>query len=76
MLEKSSEHLRNSLIMLEIGRKSFGNHCWPCFEVVENLSTLTFGYRWKSSENLRNLLEPSAIFGSLSKPSAIFGSRR
>ena len=46
MFKKSSEHLQYSLIMvnnaqdwLEIGWKSFGNHCQPCFEVVKNLST-------------------------------------
>ena len=42
--------------MLEIGWKSFGNRCWPCFKVVENLSTPSvifgshreiFGSRWK-----------------------------
>ena len=50
--EKSSEHLRNSSIMLEIGNR------WPCFEVVENLSTpsVIFGIRQE-------------IFGNLRKPS-------
>ena len=32
------EYIPNYLIMLKIGRKSFGNR-WPCFELVENLST-------------------------------------
>ena len=53
--------------MLEIGWKSFVNHCRPIFEVVENLSTpsaIIFESQWK----------PSAIFGSLPKSSAIFGS--
>ena len=59
--EKSSEHLRNSLIMLEIGWKSFGNR-WPCFKVVKNLSTssVNFGRR--------------RIFDNLRKSSKIFGN--
>ena len=73
MFEKSSEHLQNSLIMLEIGWKSFGNHCRPCFEVIENLSTHSvivgshrkiFGSCWK----------PLAMFGSLLKSLAVFRS--
>ena len=70
---KSWEHLRNSLIMLEIGKH------WPCFEVVENLSTPSvifgrrreiFGNLWKSSEIFSNLLKSSENFGNLPKPSA------
>ena len=70
---RSPEHLRNSLIWLEIGWKSFGNR-WPCFEVVENLSTPSvifgscreiFGNLWKSSGNLWKLLE-IFFFGSVS----------
>ena len=47
--EKSSEHLRNSSIMLEIGNR------WSCFEVVENLSTpsVIFGIRQEIFSNLR-----------------------
>ena len=63
--EKSSEYLRNSLIMLGIGWKSFGNRCRPCFEVVENLSVrlVIVRSRWE-------------IFGNLLKYSFIFGSHR
>ena len=75
---KNSIHFsrrRNSLIMLKIGWKSFGNRCRPCFYVIKNLSTplvntgscrKIFGSRWK----------PLVIFGSLSKSSAIFGSHQ
>ena len=44
--EKSSEHLRNSLIMLEIGWKSFGNRCWPYFEVIVILLCIYFTLRF------------------------------
>ena len=73
--EKLSEHLRNSLIMLEIDWKSLGNCCPPCFEVIENLSTplvivgsclKIIGSRWKPSKALRRSFE---IFGNLRKPS-------
>ena len=44
--EKWLEHLWNSLIMLEIGGKSFENR-WSRFEVDENLSatSVIFGSR-------------------------------
>ena len=73
--EKSLEHLQNSLIMLEIGWKFFGNLCWPYFEVIKNISTSLvivrslpkiFGSRWKPSAIFGSLLE---IFDNLQKPS-------
>ena len=54
MFEKSSEHLQNSLIMLEIGWKSFGNR-WPVLK--SSKSFYTFGYLRKSSGNLRHFSE-------------------
>ena len=75
--EMSSEHLRNFLIMLEIGWKSFGNR-WPCFEVVEKLSTPSvifgshreiFGSLRKSSETFSDLRKSSENFDNLRKPS-------
>ena len=74
MFEKSSEHLRNSLIMLEIGWKSFENR-WPCFEVVKNLSTswVNFGRRQKIFDNLR---KSSKILGDLRNSFEIFGNNR
>ena len=61
--------------MLEISWKSFGNHCWPCFEVVKNLSTplVIFGSR---REIFGSCWKPLAIFRTLPKSSAIFRSRR
>ena len=55
MFEKSSEHIRNSLIMLEIGWKSLEIVAGPVLkssEVVENLRKLleTFGDLRKSFE--------------------------
>ena len=57
------EHLRTSLVMHEIGWKSFGN-CWLCFEVIENFYTpsVIFGSRQEIFSNLRKLSE---IFGNL-----------
>ena len=62
-----NEYLPNSLTMLEIGLKSFGNH-WPCLEVVENLSTpsVIFG---SGREIFGDLRESSEIFANLRKPS-------
>lgn len=73
-LEKLSEHLRNSLIMLEIGWKSFGN-CCPCVEVIKNLSTpsVIFGSRREIFDNLR---KSSETFGDLWKSSKNFGNLR
>ena len=65
-VEKSSQHLWNSLIMLEIGWKSFGNH-WPCFEVVENLSTPSVTFA-SCGEIFGNFQKSLKIFGNLRKP--------
>ena len=76
-----NEYLPNSLIMLEIGLKSFGNH-WPWLEVVENLSTpsVIFGSQWEFFGNLRklseNLRRSSDIFGDFQKSSEIFANLR
>ena len=53
--------------MLENGWKSFGNR-WPCFEVVQNLSTssVIFGSHWEIFGNLRKWSE---MFRELRKPS-------
>ena len=50
--------------MLKIGWKSFGNR-WPCFEVIENLSTpsVIFGSQREIFSNLRKLSEN--LWGSL-----------
>ena len=64
--EKSSDHFRDSLIMLEIGWKSFGNHCRLGFKVVKNLST---PYLQKLLETFSNLRKSSEIFDNLWKPS-------
>ena len=71
MFEKASEHLRNSLLMLEIGWKSSGNRK-PCFEVVENYSTTSviFRSRRESSVIFGGRRE---IFGNLQKLPKIFG---
>ena len=68
MFEKSSEHLWNFLIMLKIGWKSFGNCCWPCFEVVEHLSChhwLSSEVVGKSSEFIGNLRQSLEVFRKL-----------
>ena len=57
--------------MLEISWKSFGNHCRPCFEIVENLSTrLVVG---KSSEVVGNLRRSSELFQNLQQSSEAIG---
>ena len=65
-------------MMLEIGWKSYENRCWPCFEVIENLSASSvifesrrkiFGNLWKLLEIFGNLWKSSEIFGNLRKPS-------
>ena len=70
-----SEHLRNSLLMLEIGCKSFGNR-WPCrrksfcnlhlrlSSEVEGKSSAIFGSRQKIFGNLWK--QSVKIFGNLS----------
>ena len=57
--------------MLEISWKSFGNHCRPCFEVIENLFTPSVIVRksWKSLETFGDLGKSFKIFGNLWKPS-------
>ena len=67
--EKLSQHLWNSLIMLEIGWKLFGN----CFEIIENLSIplFIFGRRREIFGNLQKLSE---IFGDLRKSFENFGN--
>ena len=66
MFEKSSEHLRNSLIILKIGWKSFGNR-WPCFEVSVFFGSRRkiFGNLWKSSKMFSDLRKSSENFGNL-----------
>ena len=69
---RTSSELCN-IIMLEIGWKSFGNRCRPCFEVIENLSIPSVIFR-SHREMFGSHWKPSAIFGSLPKSSAIFRS--
>ena len=55
--------------MLEIGWKSFGNRCRPCFEVIEiflHLQLLSEVVR-KSSEAVGNLQRSSEAFGKSSE---------
>ena len=67
--------------MLETGWKSFGN-CWPCFEVIKNLSTPSdiFGSQREIFSNLQklseNLRRSSEIFGDFRKSSEIFSNLR
>ena len=62
--EKSSEDLRNSLIMLEIGWKSFGNR-WRALFWSRWKSFYTFGYLQKSSVNLRQSSESVGKFSEI-----------
>ena len=66
-IEKSSEYLQNSFIIIEIGCKSLGNR-WLCFEVVVEISE----HLPLSSEVVGKSL---AMFWSLPKFLEIFGSR-
>ena len=59
-----------------IRTSSFGN-CWPCFEVIANLSTFLVIFRschnifsnlWKLSEIFDDLRKSSKIFRNLRKP--------
>ena len=68
--EKSSKHLWNSLIMLEIGWKSLGNR-WRTWFWNHQKSFYTFSYLRKS---LRNLPKSSEIFGDLRKSFKNFGN--
>ena len=70
--EKSSQHLRNSLIMFEIGWKSFGNR-WRAVFWNRQKSFYAFGYLRKSSGNLR---KSSDIFGNLRKSFENLGNLR
>ena len=70
--EKSSQHLWNSLVMLKIGWKSFGN-CWRALFWHCRKSFYTFSYLRKSSGNLP---KSSEILGNLQKSFENFGNLR